>query len=119
MITLVSIIKKEGSSLSHKVKHHWFGRSHPNDWVQRRIISRRHPSSGPSFSGLSNSFTNFCLELCDGVSRPVPLAFPLPLLDFQTHKGMSNCFHKAKESALVSGEGEQVDAMIKEVTATL
>ncbi|CAB4482488.1 unnamed protein product [Rhizophagus irregularis] len=67
----------------------------------------------------SNSFANFCLELCDGVSRPVPLAFPLPLLDFQTHKGMSNCFHKAKESALISGEGEQVDAMIKEVTATL
>ncbi|PKY63453.1 hypothetical protein RhiirA4_492419 [Rhizophagus irregularis] len=59
----------------------------------------------------NSSFTNFCLELCDGVSRPVPLAFPLPLLDFQTHK--------AKESALVSGEGEQVDAMIKEVTATL
>ncbi|GBC25532.2 hypothetical protein RIR_e23481_A0A2I1HX76_9GLOM [Rhizophagus irregularis DAOM 181602=DAOM 197198] len=57
----------------------------------------------------SNSFANFCLELCDGVSRPVPLAFPLPLLDFQTHK----------ESALISGEGEQVDAMIKEVTATL
>ncbi|CAB5182219.1 unnamed protein product [Rhizophagus irregularis] len=95
MITLVSIIKKEGSSLSHKVKHHWFGRSHPVH------------------------FANFCLELCDGVSRPVPLAFPLPLLDFQTHKGMSNCFHKAKESALISGEGEQVDAMIKEVTATL
>ncbi|CAG8500983.1 1744_t:CDS:2 [Rhizophagus irregularis] len=45
-------------------------------------------------------FTNFCLELCDGVSRPVPLAFPLPLLDFWMHKG------------------EQVDAMIKEVMAT-
>ncbi|PKC03741.1 hypothetical protein RhiirA5_503234 [Rhizophagus irregularis] len=36
--------------------------------------------------------------------------------------GMSNCFRKAKESGLclpLSGEGEQVDAMIKEVMATL
>ena len=37
-------------------------------------------------------------------------------------RGMSNRFRKAKEwqcVTLISGEGEQVDAMIKEVTATL